>query len=871
MTASAAIAEKWQQLRDRGLFLGDKIGLEQDPGFDGRVQEYTNGRIYWHEQIGVFEVHGPILDKYLEYGGSRTNPNTGVRELGFPTGDEMRTEDDLYPVAYFEGGAIFLINGEAVCLHSEFYTEWRKSGGELGEWGYPVADVANVAGGQAVYFERGCMWKGPASDKKILFCRFYPPLLGRPMLVSPQDGEEVHLAGILKWHVPEGIAANIRQAQPDLFEQVVSGFALQRVGTSREGGEPPVALTPAADAQPEEDILGVALVAAPGLPAERTLYNIVLQVPGDGTFEIAPHALYARRSWDNFDFAHATDLHISRRTDGFRRKLREVGMAEAAEKFNNLNDGFRMLIGYANALHDAGQLDLILVTGDVTDYVYESDDNRNGGGNFAYFEQLVRGKAPSPEGVASEELRVPIFTILGNHDYRPNGYDLLTDLDLGDEGPLDWWPDWLFVPAKSRNINGYSSHNLTEEEARAIQGGPPNPLLDEKAAYEMVRVDPESLNYYHRKINDELSYTIELGPHRIVMVDSRWELGIVQGTFRDYVRFALNSFDEDSRNWLAQHPNCMGFEDYELDMVRKALGSAGEGGLVVVGVHAPPINPSGDEWPHYFRETEHPYADEREVLGYLLRRDPKAFRPERWMGATPDPSAVYPHWIRTGTPHFKQGGIGDLLDYGIARGSTEDFLALCAGLGVPRQADLVLCGHIHTNVEYRLKWDEEKRFLFYTDYYFQNPDRYYDTLSSLDLESGEYRMDGAPATRIQVYVKEGAQPGARPEAIDDRHGRVEVPPYPTPLNESSDPARWWDEHRPLIAQTSSLGSMDRNQRIEHPDATFQGFRVVRVQNNVMARVEYVKLNDLRAQSQAGGQPTLTTPAAAEVPAEIAEG
>jgi hypothetical protein len=61
MTATQAIADKWQQLQERGLFLGEKLGLEQDPGFDGRVQHYTNGRIYWHEQIGVFEVHGPIL------------------------------------------------------------------------------------------------------------------------------------------------------------------------------------------------------------------------------------------------------------------------------------------------------------------------------------------------------------------------------------------------------------------------------------------------------------------------------------------------------------------------------------------------------------------------------------------------------------------------------------------------------------------------------------------------------------------------------------------------------------------------------------------------------------------------------------------
>ena len=864
MTATQAIADKWQQLQESGLFLGDKIGLEQDPGFDGRVQVYTNGRIYWHEQVGTFEVHGPILEKYLEYGGTRTNPKTGVRELGFPTSDETRTEDGLYPVSYFEGGAIFLINGTAVCLHSEFYAEWRKSGGELGEWGYPVAGAVDVSGGRAVYFERGCMWKGPATNETAVTCRFYPPLLGRPMIVSQREGEPLRLAGMLKWHLPGDLLSRILQSQPDLFERALAGFALQRVGTAGASGL--VMLQPQREEPPDGEFLDVTLVAGPGSLADRTLYNVVLHLPEQGTFEIGPHALYSKSTWDNFGMVHATDLHVSRRTEDFRRKLREAGMTEGAKKFNNFNDGLRLLISHANSLHQAGKLDLIVVTGDVTDYVHERDDNRNGGGNFAYFEQIVRGKVPSPEGGTGEELRVPIFTILGNHDYRPNGYDLLADLDLGDAGTLDWWPDWLFVPAKSRNINGYSSHNLTEDEARAIQGGPPNPLLDEQAAFDMVRVDPESLRYYHQRINDELSYMIELGSHRIVMVDSRWELGIVQGSFRDYVRFALNNFDEDSRNWLAQHPNCMGFEEYELEMVRSALNSAGPGGLVLVGVHAPPINPSGDEWPHYFRETEHPTADEREILGYLLRRDPKAFLPERWMGATPDPSSVYPHWIRTGTPYFKVGGIGDLLDYGIARGSTEEFLQLCVGLGAPRKVDLVMCGHIHTNVEYRLGWDDERRFLFYTDYYFQNPERYYDTLSSLDLETGEFKQDGSPATRVQIYVKEGAQPGAGPVPIDELHGRLEVPPYSTPLNESQDPAGWWDKRRPVIMQSASLGSMDRNQRVEHPDVSFQGFRHIQVENNVMTGIEYVTLKELREQRPAMSQsPALADVALSESP------
>ena len=91
---------------------------------------------------------------------------------------------------------------------------------------------------------------------------------------------------------------------------------------------------------------------------------------------------------------------------------------------------------------------------------------------------------------------MPIFTILGNHDYRPNGYSLLSDLDIGDEGKWDWWPDWLYAPSKCDNINGYAAHNLTMDEALALQGGQKD-RLDTPAAYEVVRVDPGSLKYYH--------------------------------------------------------------------------------------------------------------------------------------------------------------------------------------------------------------------------------------------------------------------------------------------------------------------------------------------------------------------------------------
>jgi 3',5'-cyclic AMP phosphodiesterase CpdA len=843
MITTPAIEHKWQSLQAAGFSLGDKVGLEQDAGLGGRCQEYEHGRIYWHEQVGAHEVHGPILDRYMELGGSGTNPATGYRELGFPTTDQDLGEDGICPVSHFEGGAIYWVSGAgAVYIYGDFYQSWRTAGGETGEWGYPVSDPVSVAGGTAVYFQRGCMWKSPATRGRLLNCRFYPPLLGRPALSNPT--EEIRFTDILVWELPEGMDQAIGSMQPGSLEQVWTTLGLRPVRASDSASAPAdIPLFASRNPQSEQGSAGITLSAEAGAPSDRTLYNITIMLPGGLSYDLAPHAVYMKESWENFGIIHATDLHLSRRVDDFRRRLRALGLEEAAEKYNCFNDNFRDMVRYANHLHATGKADVILVTGDVTDYIFEKDDNTAGGGNFYLFEQLVRGLWTTPDGGECEELTLPVFTILGNHDYRPNGYDLLTDLDLGDEGRWDWWPDWLYTPAKTRNINGYGAHNLTEEEALALQGGQKE-RLDTKTAYEVIRVDPASLKYYHERINDKLSYLTEFGKHRVIMIDSRWEVGIVEGTFHDYLRFALRSFDEDARNWLAQHPNCLGFEDSELDLVRQTLATADPDALVIVGVHAPPINPSGDEWPHYFRETEHASADTNEIQGYLVRRDPKAFQSqERWQ-APPDPSAVYPDWIRTGTPFFKQGSIEDLLDYGIARGSTEAFLEMCVGHGTPRKVDLVMCGHIHSNVEYRLEWDLSKRFLFYTDFYTENPEMYYPSLSNLDPVTREPRAAG-DVTRLQIYVKEGAPVGATSQPLANGHARLEIPPYKDPLNLAQDPRGWWESHRPLVMQTASLGSMDRNQREELPSPSFQGFRVITIENDVITKMRYVTMRELR--------------------------
>jgi hypothetical protein len=364
-----------------------------------------------------------------------------------------------------------------------------------------------------------------------------------------------------------------------------------------------------------------------------------------------------------------------------------------------------------------------------------------------------------------------------------------------------------------------------------------------KQANDVVMVDSDKLAYYRRRVNDMDSYVVELGPHRIVMLDSRWEEGIIKRSFESFLKVVSGQINEDSRNWLAQHPNLVGFDNEEVALVRGAMEDADAGGIVVVGVHGPPLNPSGDEYAHYFRETEHPTADPEEVVAYLRRRDGLAFHHRGILPIPADVDEVYKSWPRTGTPYFKCGGVGELLDYGISKGSADEFLRLCAGEGTSRRVDLVLCGHIHRNVEYRVRLDPEGETLFYLDFYSENPAAYYSTVCNMDLHShaGGLRKGDL----IHIEVDENAQPGGAPTPTQPGYGRLAVPPYSTPLNSAADPRAWWEEHRPLVMQTASLGPMDTNQRADVPNASFQGFRVLSVEDNTISRISYVTLAELR--------------------------
>ena len=78
--------------------------------------------------------------------------------------------------------------------------------------------------------------------------------------------------------------------------------------------------------------------------------------------------------------------------------------------------------------------------------------------------------------------------------------------------------------------------------------------------------------------------------------------GVVDGLWEGF-KTKLGYGSEDQKAFTSGSPNSVGIK--YLEHFISGLKEAGDDGIVIVGMHAPPINPKGSEYPHYFRETEH--------------------------------------------------------------------------------------------------------------------------------------------------------------------------------------------------------------------------------------------------------------------------
>ena len=841
------IQTKLNQLRQSGFDPGAQVTNETDCGYGGRLQQFANVTIYYHAVMGsvAHEVHGGIRTKYLSMGGHDINPATRNRFFGFPLSDEKNSGDDRCRVSQFEWGAIYWING-GVAVYGKLYTAYQTSGGETGRLGYPIADPVAVAGGQASFFEHGLLYFGDKSNGQVIEITYQMPQLGQPWMITPagMPDKEVVRFTFFNSLMNTNIAGH-------LFEELFNG----RIFLKETAGQTEVPLifdftsvneTPAT---PSMKTFSCAITLK-GAVKNYQLYDIILKFPSR-IHAIAPHAVYVKDSWHDFNFIHATDIHVSRRLDGFRKFFRDKNMDDAVRNFNNFNDNFREFIQYANRLHRQGKLDFIMMTGDLVDYCFEDGGKGYHLNNYVYFENIIRGLTGKPDQVQNDELIVPVFTSLGNHDYRVKAYYPMFTVDAP-------------APVSNRDMEQFASMNLTKDEAtlltKELLGI--RSMVSTDRAYEMVKPDRNNLgrnlDHYFKNICRNNSYSIMLGEHEVIMIDGKWDDEPIDSNWETF-KYALGVKGEATDNFADSSPDSVGFADDELNIVRNALQ---KDGLVIIGFHDPVINPRSSDYSWFLREsvrTANPAPYTNEMRKYLLRKDLNAFVTlNTGKRVVVDPTVnAHPGWSRTTSFWFHEGNGTDLLDYGVMRGKQERFLKMISGAENSRRpADLVLSGHVHKNWESRLIWDAASgKMRFCHDFYTENPAAYYhsydlDMKGDEKIEAGDpynnaianvFKLIRSKQKRIHVEITSAAGNNEQPEQRGSGVWWIRTKPYPYTLNEQQTLARsqqWWLNLRPLLVQTAALGPSEWLRSPEkQPD--FRGCRLIAVQNNIISQVRYV--------------------------------
>ncbi len=137
-----------------------------------------------------------------------------------------------------------------------------------------------------------------------------------------------------------------------------------------------------------------------------------------------PHAVCLTHSLrKNVNFIHFTDLHLARRNDMIKDEISEV--TGPLERLVQFNDNVRKFISEANKTADKGDLDFVLMGGDLVDFVNHglSDEIIEEDNNWQVFIEILTGLYSNGKSLCNG-IKVPVYTTTGNHDWRLHPYDI---------------------------------------------------------------------------------------------------------------------------------------------------------------------------------------------------------------------------------------------------------------------------------------------------------------------------------------------------------------------------------------------------------------------------------------------------------------
>ncbi|MFX1234906.1 MAG: metallophosphoesterase family protein [Promethearchaeota archaeon] len=298
----------------------------------------------------------------------------------------------------------------------------------------------------------------------------------------------------------------------------------------------------------------------------------------------------SKNKWKNFQFIHATDLHLAKRNDDIygivknwtsifkQEKIAEIAQQSVktlsfferifkkkessipitikplVRRIINPNNNFRKFIKQMNKRVLKNEIDFIVLTGDIVDFTIFSEIPKDvrkklnfeyENSNWKIFKEIILNLPQTKKRgmFKGQELICPVFTIPGNHDFRPFHYDLR----------------WGGL---------YRKLGLNANEAIA---------LNDKLLANPINSITKSFNAlkgYLIEVNPSLDYSIRLGRHLLIFLNS-----------------GSDSY-KNIRDFLMGHPSVTGLTSRQIKYLENIINfKTNNRDQIYLFLHAPPINP----------------------------------------------------------------------------------------------------------------------------------------------------------------------------------------------------------------------------------------------------------------------------------------
>ena len=303
----------------------------------------------------------------------------------------------------------------------------------------------------------------------------------------------------------------------------------------------------------------------------------------------------SKQKWKDFTFVHATDLHLAERNDKLYeiiKKWTESSIKENVEDFFetvkkklkltkkkksqegvlsnikiplrkrliNSNNQFRMFIKLMNRKVHRNELDFVVLTGDLVDFTIlgrlskslsKLNEFRYQDSNWLIFKSIILN-TPLRERykgvIRGEELNCPVFTTLGNHDYRPFPYDIT-------------WGEM------------YKKIGLNASEAIAL-----NQLFSASPITAITKTSL-ALKGYLSEINSESDFSIKLGNNLFIILNT-----------------GADSF-KNLRDLITGHPSVTGVTYKQIKYLENLINNQiNEDTNTYLFLHGPPLNAEGKKY-----------------------------------------------------------------------------------------------------------------------------------------------------------------------------------------------------------------------------------------------------------------------------------